>query len=221
MNAQRIQTFVPELEEIINRRNDYNIITPKCPNGLLNREYLALKQKVINIKNMVHKRTHKCDNCGENHKIFLCPTTSCEICGRKGHSKQICYDKAYYYNRTFLCGCNPAQVKKLRSAEKGKYGEHCCVCKRSAPLYDLSNIENNRVTCGTCYNRKRQATTGETPKAKRVKTPEETPNWSYQNNLVPIEIENPPEWDEPKGSWADKVEQEIYTQKDTSTTVIN
>ena len=194
----------------MNQHNDRNIITPKCPNGSLNKEYIALKQKISNIKNLVTKRTQICNHCDNVHIIFLCPKVSCEICGRKGHSKQVCYDPAYYYNRTFLCGCNPAKVKKLRSAEKGKYGEHCCICKRSTPLYDMINIKDNRVRCGSCTKRKRQCTSMELPELKRVKSPNlETPIWVNQNNLVPVEIENPQSWDNELKSWADQVEKEI------------
>jgi hypothetical protein len=154
MNAQQLQKDAVKLEQIVNQPNHRDIITPKCPHGSLNKEYIALRQKILNIKNLVNKRIQKCHHCNDVHLIFLCPKSNCEICERRGHSKQICYDPAYYYNRTFLCGCNPAEVKKLRSAEKGKYGEHCCICKKSTPLYDMVNIENNRVRCGLCNLRK-------------------------------------------------------------------
>jgi hypothetical protein len=154
--------------------------------------------------------------------IFLCPKSNCEICGRRGHSKQICYDPAYYYNRTFLCGCNPAEVKKLRSAEKGKYGEHCCICKKSTPLYDMVNIENNRVRCGLCNLRKRRHTSSGLPESKRVKSPElETPNWTSQNSLVPMYVENPDSWNQEPESWADIVEKEIQGEQSTPTPIIN
>ena len=61
MNAQQIQKYIVQLEQIVNQHNRWNIITNKCPNGSLNREYMALKQKILNIKNLVSKRNQKCN----------------------------------------------------------------------------------------------------------------------------------------------------------------
>jgi hypothetical protein len=66
----------------------------------------------------------------------------------------------YYCNRIYLCGCNAAECKKNWSDEKGKFGTHCCICKKSKDLATMKTLKNGKnVRCQDCENINEQKNT--------------------------------------------------------------
>ena len=75
---------------------------PKYHNESLNKEYIALGQRILNIRNLANNHTQKCNYCNNELLIFLYPKVACEVCERRDYLKQVYSDPVYYYSRIFL-----------------------------------------------------------------------------------------------------------------------
>src|SRR5438034_9692337 len=162
-----------QLVDILNLRNTQNY------KGSLSREYEELERKIYLQRSRLPNRF--CHDCNRRHELHYCENIRCERCGIRGHQRQVCNNKFYYYNRIYQCGCDAAICKRKRSEMRGQFGTHCCVCKESC---DMSQMEMNYTThqmrCMRCKelagNNKRQITPPESPKPKRTYTPTPEPD---------------------------------------------
>ena len=102
---------------------------------------------------------------------------NCSKCGEKGHSKERCHNKLYYWNRLYLCGCDGRKCKKLRSEAQSKGGNHCCTCQNPIAFSDAyTNYGIGKLKCEGCYEKisnKRPVSPESEEENKRCKT--ETP----------------------------------------------
>gem|GEM_PF-3451066 len=156
----------------------------------------------------------KCRICNKRHLLYFCNYHNCEICGIRGHQKQICDTPIYYINLLYLCKCDARICKQNRSrlAKENnllsKNSTHCCYCKNPTKLEDMQQFER-RMKCEICITKDNQLGKGKhtiTPPTsprpeKMAKSPEPTNEDEYDPmeliELNPIEessnnIPNPP-----------------------------
>src|ERR1044071_3516274 len=127
----------------------------------------------------------RCRICNKRHLLYFCNYHNCEICGIRGHQKQICDTPIYYINMLYLCGCNARICKQIRSrlAKENnllsKNSTHCCYCKNPTKLEDMQQIDRH-MKCERCIiadntNKKHTLTPPTSPRPEKiVKTPEPT-----------------------------------------------
>ena len=156
----------------------------------------------------------RCRICNKRHLLYFCNYHNCEICGIRGHQKQICDTPIYYINMLYLCKCDARICKQVRSrlAKDGnllsKNSTHCCYCKNPTKLSDMQMFDR-RMKCEICITNDNQSNKGKhtiTPPTsprpeKMVKSPESNNEDEYDPmeliELNPIEessnnVSNPP-----------------------------
>ena len=127
-------------------------------------EYDGLRGKIERRRDISqNNRTVKCRNqgCGRNHLLYFCQYENCEICGIRGHQRQICDTPIYYINLLCLCKCDGREIKRIRTHfnRKGdpiaRHGTHCCYCKNPTPLEEMEVI-GERMLCEYCERNERR-----------------------------------------------------------------
>ena len=140
----------------------------------LKSEYDGLTKKLMLRENLLHHNQPRyCNNCKRNHLLYFCNYSNCEICGIRGHQKQICDTPIYYINLLYLCGCNGRKCKNIRSRlnrennPAARNSTHCCKCNYPTRLEEMM-MYDNRMICQQCDNNTQNT-------QKRVITPPLSP----------------------------------------------
>ncbi|POG57729.1 hypothetical protein GLOIN_2v1489129 [Rhizophagus irregularis DAOM 181602=DAOM 197198] len=188
-----MNSTVEQLKEVLNMPNPQNFriktdlgqrckrCTGRCQNNhySLDREYGELKVVISNM--LKHKEPMECfkHSTVTYHPPHNCNKAKCERCGSWGHSKEVCNDKLYYWNRFFLCKCDGRRCKRRRSETQFKGGNHCCTCQKPVIFYEAySNYKIGKLRCNECHensvNNKRPPTpdTDEGNKKPKFNIPE-------------------------------------------------
>src|SRR5438270_13520959 len=93
------------------------------------------------------------------HIPFRCPKSSCEKCGRQGHSRQMRDNELYYWNRLHHCGCNLRTVKRNKSRMQNGGGNQCCTCLTPIKFRSAySHFGLRELKCEDCFRGKRPLT---------------------------------------------------------------
>ena len=182
MNATAFQ-----LKEVLSRPNPQNFWIRtnsnqrcrRCPGRChedhysLEHEYSELRVAVSNIGK--YKTPTECFKHQRvtYHPRFNCEYNSCIRCGNKGHTKEVCNNKLYYWNRLYLCGCNGKICKQERTKTQSKGGNHCCNCLKPIHFKDaITNYQFGKIRCNECHEKKtrRPPTPDSDVENKRSKT---------------------------------------------------
>jgi hypothetical protein len=169
---------IEQLKEILNQPNPQNFrirtdFNQRCKRCLrrchqnhysLEREYGELQVAISNLRK--YKDPVECFNHSEvtYHPQYNCNKSKCTKCGLRGHSKEVCSDKLYYWNKLYLCKCDGKKCKKQRSETQAKGGNHCCTCQKPVVFYDAySNYNIGKLRCDECYERSNDNKRSSTP----------------------------------------------------------
>ncbi|CAB4375187.1 unnamed protein product [Rhizophagus irregularis] len=161
-----MNSTVEQLKEVLNMPNPQNFriktdlgqrckrCTGKCRNNhySLDREYGELKVVISNMRK--HKEPMECfkHSTVTYHPPHNCNKAKCERCGSWGHSKEVCNDKLYYWNRLNLCKCDGRRCKRRRSETQFRGGNHCCTCQKPVIFYEAySNYKIGKLRCDECH----------------------------------------------------------------------
>ncbi|PKY57756.1 hypothetical protein RhiirA4_479074 [Rhizophagus irregularis] len=118
----------------------------------LDRKYGELKVVISNIQK--HKEPIECfkHSTVTYHPPHNCNKIKCTRCGFWGHSKEVCNDKLYYWNRLYLCKCDGKKCKRQRTEAQYKGSNHCCTCQKPVVFYEVySNYNIGKLRCDKCY----------------------------------------------------------------------
>src|SRR3954453_9017621 len=158
------------LEEIVIRKNEQRVTVNTYKNGTCHKckyacskqhhsleiEYHEIRQIMRNLNN--YQRSQLCLNHDQKvyHIPFRCPKSSCEKCGRQGHSRQMCDNELYYWNRLHHCGCDLRTVKRNKSRMQNGGGNHCCTCLTPIKFRSAySHFGLRELKCENCFRGKR------------------------------------------------------------------
>jgi len=201
----------PQLLKLLNEVNSNYRDDPTK----LKRVYDDLMKKIEKRRQVSSQNIQvRCKICDKRHLLYFCNYHNCEICGIRGHQKQICDTPIYYINMLYLCKCDARICKQVRSrlAKDGnllsKNSTHCCYCKNPTKLNDMQMFDR-RMKCEICITNDNQSNKGKhtiTPPTsprpeKMVKSPEPNNEDEYDPmeliELNPIEessnnVPNPP-----------------------------
>ncbi|GBC24751.2 hypothetical protein GLOIN_2v1780098 [Rhizophagus irregularis DAOM 181602=DAOM 197198] len=161
-----MNSTVEQLKEVLNMPNPQNFriktdlgqrckrCAGRCQNNhySLDREYGELKVVISNMQK--HKEPMECfkHSTVTYHPSHNCNKAKCERCGSWGHSKEVCNDKLYYWNRLYLCKCDGRRCKRRRSETQFKGGNHCCTCQKPVVFYEAySNYKIGKLRCNECH----------------------------------------------------------------------
>jgi len=153
MNSQQINQIVANIQMIINNQS----------NQLYDYNRLTYEFRKVEFILKFWKDPNHCRRCNAYHpRTFPKCNTTCDKCNQSGHVGHICPNKTYIHNLIFACGCDPKEVKKLKtnlnrqnllSEEERRYSMHCCNCH--VPVsYKTSRPYNTQTICTNCDNMK-------------------------------------------------------------------
>src|SRR2546423_10490689 len=115
-------------------------------------EWNGLRNKLITRNRIIFKNIKKnCRNCNNTHLLYFCNHHNCEICGIRGHQKQICDTPIYYINLLYLCGYDAKRCKNIRFRLNKKnnfiarHSTHCCNCNNPTPLKSMMKYDNRMI----------------------------------------------------------------------------
>ncbi|CAB4436769.1 unnamed protein product [Rhizophagus irregularis] len=188
-----MNSTVEQLKEVLNMPNHQNFKIKtnlgqrckRCPGRCqqnhytLDREYGELKVVISNMRK--HKEPMECfkHSTVTYHPPHNCNKSKCERCGSWEHSKEVCNDKLYYWNRLYLCKCDGRKCKRQRSETQFQGGNHCCTCQKPVIFHKAySNYGIGKLRCDKCHensiNNKRPPTpeTDEGNKKPKYNIPE-------------------------------------------------
>ena len=161
----------------------------------LKSEYDGLRKKMQLREKLIYRnQPRQCNNCEENHILYFCNYTNCEICGIRGHQKQICDTPIYYMNLLYLCGCDARQCKRTRSRlnkennPAARNSTHCCKCNYPTRLEEMMMYEN-RMICQQCDN--------DIQNKKRMVTPPLSPRPDKASKTINEKFEDLPPPEDP------------------------
>ena len=161
----------------------------------LKSEYDGLRKKMQLREKLIYRnQPRQCNNCKENHILYFCNYTNCEICGIRGHQKQICDTPIYYMNLLYLCGCDARQCKRTRSRlnkennPAARNSTHCCKCNYPTRLEEMMMYEN-RMICQQCDN--------DIQNKKRMVTPPLSPRPDKASKTINEKFEDLPPPEDP------------------------
>ena len=162
----------------------------------------------------------RCRICNKRHLLYFCNYHNCEICGIRGHQKQVCDTPIYYINLLYLCGYDAKRCKNIRSRLNkennsiARHSTHCCNCNNPTPLESMMKYDNKMI-CGYCETDKKSQ--------KRLITPPLSPRPDKQMKPINEVIEELPppedpiesmELDEPQSSTTPTYAQVASATKD-------
>ena len=200
MTTSHSRRFTPNLRK--NHDELYQILqslNPKLRNDprILKSEYEGLKGKLyLREKLLNENRLRYCNNCKGNHLPYFCNYSNCDICGIRGHQRQICDTPIYYVNLLYLCGCDGRRCKNIRSRLNKKrnsiarHSTHCCECNNPTSLENMMKF-GNRMICEYCENRNKNKQT------KRPMTPPSSPRPDKQVKSIIEKIDELPPPEDP------------------------
>ena len=109
--------FIPNYKK--NHQQLYQILRSLKPDyrnnpNILKSEYDGLRKKLTLREKIIYDNQYQnCNNCKRSHLKYFCNHSNCEICGIRGHQKQICDTPIYYINLLYLCGCDGRNCKNI------------------------------------------------------------------------------------------------------------
>ncbi|RGB35526.1 hypothetical protein C1646_759223 [Rhizophagus diaphanus] len=180
-----MNSIIEQLKEVLNMPNSQNF---RIKADL---EYGELKVAISNIRKNKEPIEYFKYSTVTYHPPYNCNKIKCTRCGSWGHSKEVCNDKLYYWNRLYLCKCDGKRCKRQRTEVQSKGGNHCCTCQKPVVFYEAySNYNIGKLKCNECYensiNNKRPPTpdTDERNKKPKFNLPEpEDPMQKMELNL--------------------------------------
>jgi hypothetical protein len=191
--------FIPNYQK--NHKQLYQILRSLRPDyrnnpNILKSEYDGLRKKLTLREKIIYDNKYQnCNNCKKSHLNYFCNHTNCEICGIRGHQKQICDTPIYYINLLYLCNCDGRKCKNIRSRlnkEKNpaaRNSTHCCKCNYPTRLEEMM-MYDNRMICQQCDNNTQNT-------QKRVMTPPLSPRPNKSSKTIEETIEELPPPEDP------------------------